>query len=151
MIIFQRKFLASAYYFSLSLCFIIPIVIFLSWNNIDSDIDNNRALPLSSFHVDSCDLSRNSAFVSGWAVVDGVTNSKIRVYLLSGSDEKIELFTSMQRRPDVSAYLKSPGTYDKSGFYASKRSLTNEFNSNYILISLTDLNGKKYEAKFECV
>ena len=139
MIIFQRKFLASAYYFSLSLCFIIPIVIFLSWNNIDSDIDDNRALPLSSFHVDSCDLSRNSAFVSGWAVVDGVTNSKI------------ELFTSMQRRPDVSAYLKSPGTYDKSGFYASKRSLTNEFNSNYILISLTDLNGKKYEAKFECV
>lgn len=151
MLICQRKFLASAYYASLSLCLIIPILIFLSWNNIDYDIDDGRALPLSSFHVDSCDLSRNSAFVSGWAVVDGVTNSEIRVYLLSGSEEKIELFSSMQRRPDVSAYLNSPGTYDKSGFYASRRSLTNAFNSNYILISLTDVNGKKYEAKYKCV
>ncbi|EKM8121794.1 hypothetical protein FR731_25530 [Enterobacter hormaechei] len=151
MLIFQRKFLASAYYASLSLCFIIPFVFFLSWNNIDFGADDEMTLPISSFHVDSCALSGNSAFVSGWAVADGVTNSQIRVYLLSGSNSKVELFTSMQRRPDVSAYLSSPGTYDKSGFYSSRMSMKNEFKSKYILISLTDLNGKTYEAKYECV
>lgn len=66
-------------------------------------------------------------------------------------DRKIELFTSMQRRPDVSSYLKSPGTYDRSGFYASKKSLTNHSISKNILISLTDTNGKSYEAKYECM
>lgn len=150
MIRITPRLISIVYYMSMSLCFIVPLIFFTSWNNISYSINDTEPLPLHTFHIDVCDLSSKSAYVSGWAVIDGVVNSRIRIFMLS-DDRKIELFTSMQRRPDVSSYLKSPGTYDRSGFYASKKSLTNHSISKNILISLTDTNGKSYEAKYECM
>jgi len=106
---------------------------------------------LKDFYIDSCVFGKKDITVSGWAFVSG--NSKIlnRIYAKKTNSKWIELMNSTITRGDVSAAYKSPLSYDRSGFMATRRddASQKDFTREIMIISL-DNEGSEYASKYNC-
>lgn len=131
-------------------CLVFLMLIALTFNRAHTSEYTISIDPLANYHIDSCLFEQGRVRVVGWAFTLDNPNILNKVFVFKNTGERIELFSAMQRRPDVSNYFKSPHAYDKSGFDASKIILNqNDYSQEVEIISL-DKKGEWYAAKYLC-
>jgi hypothetical protein len=100
------------------------------------------------FCVDECALERGRFRARGWAApVQG--GGEVAVYLLRKDGAWLQARKATVSRPDVSAALKRPGVYDKSGFQAALAGVDGATFSGQIVLVVKD-NAKRYMVKHAC-
>ncbi len=63
-----------------------------------------------SYYVEEMEVNRHSAFVAGWAAMDGETLQRGALHLILRSEHKTHVYTTVAvSRPDVIAIHKQPG------------------------------------------
>lgn len=143
-----NRYFSAIFFIGLTLSIAIPFIFYKGFNSVKySPIPAaNSGVNGLIYHLDECNITDNRIFARGWASpISGYGQNLVYAKTNKGS---IIVRTSIQNRTDVSAVMRKPSLYDKSGYIASLK-LPEGMNVSSIFI-VTQAGNMIYSVEKNC-